>query len=699
MFKKKVATLLASVLLITSSFPVISNAAAEFSKDLEKDELKVSPDPTEEQPSEESVSNEADSQETETSTKTSAETEETTEETIENPDVEIIGEAPVEEEPLQDYTTPYAAALPNDPNIIIIDKVFQNPIGDSTSILEGGRLLQLNPAAKSQRGAIWSKKPISLLSDFTFKSYLYLGDQQGNAGDGMTFTLTNDDRMTSAPDQVIGSTGMGIGSYSTRSGQPYLRKSLSVEFDTYKNQGSADRMDQEVGGDTGGRGHVAFVTPKENNNNYSGEHSGVTVAPTNLSNGTWRMLIVQWDAASKQLMYNLEGVGSASYTVDDLNAKFGSTNVYWGFTSSTGGKFQENALAMTQIPSHVQSLAELRVNEGEFATEVEAAENDKITIKNKLNVANELNIHHHQFAEDRQPQVSIELPPKLMYEEGSLTVDGQKVAPEDISIDNSRITLDLYNYLVLEQDMAIELTAKLQGTTPEEVLAMNFEYSEEAELIQRSNQATIKIAKPKDKILTVFYKDLLTDQDIADPKPITGLIGADYQESPVDVAGFVFKNDSGNAEGVFAEDSQDIYFYYRTGELYISEAPSQVSFGTNKISNTSLIKFGEVNQGLRIMDERKEGAWRLQLKQAQPLTNGTVEMPEVLSFVTDSGTAKIGAAAITIAESDQETETDLSGLLDHTNQRGIQTEIPVEYQRTGTFKGMLSWSLEDVPAN
>ena len=64
MFKKKVATLLASVLLITSSFPVISSAAAEFSKDLEKDELKVSPDPTEEQSSEESVSNEADSQET-----------------------------------------------------------------------------------------------------------------------------------------------------------------------------------------------------------------------------------------------------------------------------------------------------------------------------------------------------------------------------------------------------------------------------------------------------------------------------------------------------------------------------------------------------------------------------------------------------------------------------------------------------------
>ncbi|MGC3657824.1 lectin, partial [Enterococcus faecalis] len=41
---------------------------------------------------------------------------------------------------------PYATSLPDDPNIIPIDKVFQEPIGNATSILEGGKLLQLNPA-------------------------------------------------------------------------------------------------------------------------------------------------------------------------------------------------------------------------------------------------------------------------------------------------------------------------------------------------------------------------------------------------------------------------------------------------------------------------------------------------------------------------------------------------------------------------
>ena len=46
-----------------------------------------------------------------------------------------------------------------------------------------------------------------------FKSYLYLGNEYANAGDGMTFTLTNDPRMSTTPQEVIGSPGMGIGAY------------------------------------------------------------------------------------------------------------------------------------------------------------------------------------------------------------------------------------------------------------------------------------------------------------------------------------------------------------------------------------------------------------------------------------------------------------------------------------------------------
>ncbi|EOH77441.1 lectin-like domain-containing protein [Enterococcus malodoratus] len=685
MAKKKILILIASGLLSMTSFSIISEATTVSSTKLQTSASQSTEQSQIEETSESTAVSESFAVK-ETDTSDLSET------------AASIDDLPQSGKIVKRSAAPFAADLPQDPNIIPIDKVFQNPIGNSTSILEDGKLLQLNPAQKSQKGAIWSKKPISLLSDFTFKSYLYLGDQRGSAGDGMTFTLTNDPRMENDATQVIGSSGMGIGAYSTKSGEPYIRNGLSIEFDTYKNQGSSDRMDREISGDNSGHGHVAFVTPKENNNNYDNEHTGVTVAPTYLSDGTWRMLTVHWNAGTKQLSYDLEGIGSSSHEVTDLNAKFGGTTVYWGFTSSTGGKYQENALAMTQIPSSVKSTAELSVNDTGFETEAEANKEDIVTLKNTLHIDNDLKSHR-DFADEHQPQMSINLPSELAYEQGSLKIDGIQASDKDIIVAGTRITLDLTDYLVLEKDMVIELKTKLQDSTPEKRLAMNFEYLENGALLQKSNEIAVKIAKPKEKSITVFYQDAATNQEVAPSKQLTGKIGDHYKETPPAVAGFVFKNDSGNAEGTFSETTQDIYFYFRSGELYFMEAPKQIVFGSRKISTTALVKFGTATEGLRIMDERATNKWQVQLKQTQPLTDGTVVMPDVLSFVTDSQSDTISDAAITISEGDQKGETDLSGLLDAGQQRGIKITVPVEYQRLGTFKGALSWTLTDVPGN
>lgn len=67
------------------------------------------------------------------------------------PDSDPATMATIEETRQEVSATPYAASLPQDPTIIPIDKVFQAPIGNSTSILEDGKLLQLNPATASQK--------------------------------------------------------------------------------------------------------------------------------------------------------------------------------------------------------------------------------------------------------------------------------------------------------------------------------------------------------------------------------------------------------------------------------------------------------------------------------------------------------------------------------------------------------------------
>lgn len=99
------------------------------------------------------------------------------------------------------------------------------------------------------------------------------------------------------------------------------------------------------------------------------------------------------------------------------------------------------------------------------------------------------------------------------------------------------------------------------------------------------------------------------------------------------------------------------------------------------------------------MDERNANNWRLQLKQTQPLTNDSIVMPDVFSFVSTAGSSQITNEAITLLESNQKGETDLTALLDESKQQGIQIDVPVAYQRVGTFKARLSWALEDVPGN
>lgn len=135
----------------------------------------------------------------------------------------------------------------------------------------------------------------------------------------------------------------------------------------------------------------------------------------------------------------------------------------------------------------------------------------------------------------------------------------------------------------------------------------------------------------------------------------------------------------------------------KEGELYFNEAPTQINFGSHNVSNTTLNVYGQVIGGLKITDERASSRWRLQLKESQPLTSNGFEMSGILSFVTSEESKDIGKSAITILDSNQKGESDLTKFFDSASGKGIKASIPVEYQRIGTFKGTLEWTLEDVP--
>lgn len=600
---------------------------------------------------------------------------------------------PQNKESLSPYVT-----LPNDPNIMSIDQYFRDPIGTGPNIEENGKLLVINPNSKSQLGAIWSKDKVSLLSDFAFESYIYLGNSMGSAADGMTFTLTNDDRMSNSPSSVIGSAGMGIGAYSSGSGKPYVRNALSVEFDTYKNNGSSDRIDREVSADNKKHGHIAFVTPKANNNNYSGEHSGITVSPTYLSNGTWRKVTINWNSTQKILSYDLEGVGSASYTVPDINAQFGGNEVYWGFTSSTGGFAQENALAITRIPTKVSSTAELKINDGSYTVNAEAKKNDIISFKNNLSI-NTSDIS----PIDLNPKVSIDLPKELSYIPNSVTINDAPINSSNVTVNGTQVIIDVSSYLSESKSIVIELQTILKNNdaSTENNLTTHFEYSEKSQFIEKSNAVNIT-AKKSEKSIHVFYKDIDNLQDIAPSRVITGTIGASYKETPIKINGFVFESDSGNTAGNFEEDSGDIYFYYHKGELRFEYVPDIMSFEDSKISNKTVESTQkDPNWKIIVEDTRlKKNNWRVtaqlldQFKDSsgQPLKN------DVLLFRKGNqsdqwitSTSEVNVFDGTSTETD-----DLYDVLWPT-QEGPLLQVAPGTVKVGKYTGVINWKLIDAP--
>lgn len=103
-------------------------------------------------------------------------------------------------------------ALPADEKIKRITSVFADPVGTGSTYSEDGKILLINPSEGSKLGAIWSKNKINIKKDFRFKAYLYMANAKGeSAGDGLTFTIQNDEKSVTA----LAAGGAGLGAYTT----------------------------------------------------------------------------------------------------------------------------------------------------------------------------------------------------------------------------------------------------------------------------------------------------------------------------------------------------------------------------------------------------------------------------------------------------------------------------------------------------
>lgn len=240
----------------------------------------------------------------------------------------------------------------------IVDEKPNDPIIGSAIDSQYPHVAIITFDKRNQFGGMWAKEKLDLTLPFSTRMALYLEREYGGIGsaaDGMTFTLHNDPAGINA----IGGAGEGLGVYRGRkfvgympSGDPqteihgtYLRNSLVVEFDTYRN---TDTIVSDPSVTAPHTAHCSTLLPR-----------AISITATDHKHNfgftkrqEWIEFEVSWipnDSGGGILSYTFDGV-SRQVSVNDILATFNDTKVYWGFTGATGELTSVQAAAIVVLP-------------------------------------------------------------------------------------------------------------------------------------------------------------------------------------------------------------------------------------------------------------------------------------------------------------------------------------------------------------
>lgn len=177
----------------------------------------------------------------------------------------------------------------------------------------GSNLYTLTTDNNNKRGMVWYQNRVDLRVEFRIDTEIYLGSRDGGGADGIAFVIQNINTSQ-------GSSGGGMGYQG-------ISPSYAIEMDTYYNNGWDNNSD-----------HIAFV--RDGRANVTPDAGDMTNT-SNLENGQWHRMIIDWDPSIDQLSYTFTRNGGGLYsdtkTIDLRGDVLGSNIAFIGFTSATGG--------------------------------------------------------------------------------------------------------------------------------------------------------------------------------------------------------------------------------------------------------------------------------------------------------------------------------------------------------------------------
>ena len=179
----------------------------------------------------------------------------------------------------------------------------------------GSDTFSLTPDLGTKRGMVWFQNKLDLRVSFSLDVDLFLGNND-NGADGIAFVIQN--ISTSE-----GSTGGGLGYQG-------INPSYAIEMDTYHNGSPRDGNSPSD--------HIAFVNDGTAN---LAPTSGDLIQVSNLENGEWHNIVINWNPVTTRLDYTFTRTGGGTYsdfkTIDLIGDVLNSNIGYWGFTAATGG--------------------------------------------------------------------------------------------------------------------------------------------------------------------------------------------------------------------------------------------------------------------------------------------------------------------------------------------------------------------------
>ncbi len=606
----------------------------------------------------------------------------------------------------------------------------------------------------SRKGYMWYKYQINLEKSFQIESRIYLGaDHGGNSAeprgaDGLTFVMHNDP----AGLEAVGDTGgsLGLGSLNNDTNK-VITNGIALEFDTYYNNGSStgDPQDYEIakkynnikgGSATTGDSfsdihlfHVALLQlplPRIRSSNYitsaaSGwtntqarkqQHAMTSIFTTqdlsgrtlrkdfgnrsgtgNTGNGwtaqiydnleiadvfgRWHDLKISWNAQSNTFAYEIGNSGTAvhaaeSYTLSDpakIDELFGfntgdEKKVYWGFTGSTGSYFNYQSVAITQLPAYVDAAASREAGlvkaDGSvsYGTEtVEAYPGERVSYRAEVAVKAQNSdiplaaVYYHEVLDGVRPEGEV----RIEWERS----DGGK---EQELVE---VVYDLKDY-----DSSMGLKAYFNEVDG------NF-YVYGLGTLGESAGALVS------ESLNITYQVLVSEEE---ERLVNNNNGYFY---------------SGTKEAISA-GAVPIQVRARIepdpGELQLI-IPAVISFGAGAISPVMKNYPATELDQLVVLDTREEKGWELKAKLESPLQNdeGTVKYEEALIYMHSGNESILNTTdMVSIERADHEVDeiTDIKEKW-YTGETpsGIFLRFSPGQGRTGHYKAIIVWELQDVP--